>query len=170
MAAAPAILPLKMENVAIPIDLSAFVLTPECASDKAASRIAPITQPNYIGLRLDEALMRHDLTDHVENIKTDINTLGHVKQQNTTRAEREDMLKRMRELCHDFDEEDDEFSWPVGDEVVIGGVLQLDEDEPELDVDKNIECPDCEYRTNRRSNFSHTKFIKQIQSLRFIIL
>lgn len=66
MAAAPAILPLKMENVAIPIDLSAFVLTPECASDKAASRIAPITQPNYIGLRLDEALMRHDLTDHVD--------------------------------------------------------------------------------------------------------
>ena len=35
-------------------------------------------------------------------------------------------------------EEDDEFSWPAGDELVIGGVLQLDEDEPELDIDKNI--------------------------------
>jgi hypothetical protein len=46
--------------------LSAFVLSPECASADAKSRIAPITQPNYIGLRLDEALMRHDLTDHID--------------------------------------------------------------------------------------------------------
>ena len=61
------------------------------------------------------------------------------------------------------DEEDDEFSWPAGDELVIGGVLQLDEDEPELDIDKNIECPDCEYRTNRRSNFN--RHIKTVHNL-----
>ena len=59
------------------------------------------------------------------------------------------------------EEEEDEFSWPAGDdEDLIGGVLQLDEDEPELDADKNIECPDCEYRTNRRSNFNrHIKTV-----------
>ena len=61
------------------------------------------------------------------------------------------------------DEEDDEFSWPATDEEVIGGVLQLDEDETELDAEKNIECPDCEYRTNRRSNFN--RHIKTVHNL-----
>ncbi|KAF2994238.1 hypothetical protein E8E13_000317 [Curvularia kusanoi] len=56
----------NMENVVIPIDLSAFVLTPECANDSGPSRIAPIVQPNYVGLRLDEALMQHDLVDHID--------------------------------------------------------------------------------------------------------
>jgi hypothetical protein len=53
-----------MENIAIPIDLAAFVLTPSCCD--GISRIAPITQPNYIGLRLDESLIQHDLLDHVD--------------------------------------------------------------------------------------------------------
>ena len=62
------------------------------------------------------------------------------------------------------EEEDDEFSWPNGsEEEVFGGVLKLDEDEPELDADKNIECPDCEYRTNRRSNFN--RHIKTVHNL-----
>jgi hypothetical protein len=56
----------QMENIAIPIDLTAFVLTPECAESDGPARIAPITQPNYIGLRLDEALMQHDLVDHID--------------------------------------------------------------------------------------------------------
>jgi hypothetical protein len=56
----------QLENVAIPIDVSAFVLSPSCAAEGATSRIAPITQPNYVGLRLDEALMRHDLTDPID--------------------------------------------------------------------------------------------------------
>ncbi|KAF2001041.1 hypothetical protein P154DRAFT_562923 [Amniculicola lignicola CBS 123094] len=56
----------KMENVVVPIDLSAFVLTPECANNSGPARIAPIVQPNYIGLRLDEALMQHDLVEHID--------------------------------------------------------------------------------------------------------
>ncbi|KAF2257917.1 hypothetical protein CC78DRAFT_527127 [Lojkania enalia] len=56
----------QIENVAIPVNLSAFVLTPECANDLGPSRIGIIAQPNYMGLRLDEALMQHDLVDHVD--------------------------------------------------------------------------------------------------------
>jgi hypothetical protein len=56
----------QMENVAVPINLSAFVLTPECASSDGPARIGIISQPNYMGLRLDEALMQHDLVDHVD--------------------------------------------------------------------------------------------------------
>jgi hypothetical protein len=55
-----------MENVTIPIHLSAFVLTPECAESEGPDRIGILTQPNYMGLRLDEALMQHDLVDHVD--------------------------------------------------------------------------------------------------------
>jgi hypothetical protein len=55
-----------MENVAIPINLSAFVLTPECAASDGPARIGIISLPNYMGLRLDEALMQHDLVDHVD--------------------------------------------------------------------------------------------------------
>ncbi|KAK0108295.1 hypothetical protein ONS95_003111 [Cadophora gregata] len=55
-----------MENVAIPIHVSAFVLTPECAESDGPDRIGLLTQPNYMGLRLDEALMQHDLVDHVD--------------------------------------------------------------------------------------------------------
>ena len=53
-----------MENIVIPIDLTAFVLSPRCCDGK--SRIAPITQPNYMGLRLDESLIQHDVLDHVD--------------------------------------------------------------------------------------------------------
>src|SRR5947209_5509609 len=55
-----------MENVATPINLSAFVLTPECAASDGPARIGIISQPNYMGLRLDEALMQHDLVDDVD--------------------------------------------------------------------------------------------------------
>jgi hypothetical protein len=57
---------MQMENVAVPIDLSAFVLTPECADSDGPARIGIISQPNYLGLRLDEALMTHDLLDPVD--------------------------------------------------------------------------------------------------------
>jgi len=57
---------MTMENVAVPVDLTAFVLTPNLCDTDRLSRIGPITQPNYVGLRLDEALMRHDLVDHVD--------------------------------------------------------------------------------------------------------
>ncbi|KIX05658.1 uncharacterized protein Z518_03630 [Rhinocladiella mackenziei CBS 650.93] len=55
-----------IENVALPVDLTAFVLAPDLCNTDKTSRIGPITQPNYVGLRLDEALMRHDLVDHVD--------------------------------------------------------------------------------------------------------
>jgi hypothetical protein len=53
-----------MENIAVPIDVQAFALSPSCC--EGLSRIAPITQPNYLGLRLDESLMQHDVLDHVD--------------------------------------------------------------------------------------------------------
>lgn len=53
-----------MENIAIPIDLTAFALSPSCCDGQ--SKIAPITQPDYIGLRLDESLIQHDVLDHVD--------------------------------------------------------------------------------------------------------
>lgn len=56
--------PVVMENVTIPIDLTAFVLTPSCCD--GLSKIAPITQPDYIGLRLDESLIQHDVLDHAD--------------------------------------------------------------------------------------------------------
>ena len=54
-----------MDNLAIPIDLTAFALSPKCC-DEGLSRIAPLTQPNYIGLRLDESLIQHDILDHCD--------------------------------------------------------------------------------------------------------
>ena len=54
----------KLDNIALPIDLTAFVLTPSCCDGK--SKIAPITQPNYIGLRLDESLIQHDILEQVD--------------------------------------------------------------------------------------------------------
>lgn len=53
-----------MENITIPIDLTAFALSPSCCDGQ--SKIAPITQPDYIGLRLDESLIQHDVLDHVD--------------------------------------------------------------------------------------------------------
>lgn len=53
-----------MENIAIPIDLTAFALTPSCCD--GLSKIAPITRPDYIGLRLDESLIQHDVLDHAD--------------------------------------------------------------------------------------------------------
>jgi hypothetical protein len=53
-----------MENIAVPIDITAFALSPSCC--EGLSRIAPITQPDYIGLRLDESLIQHDVLDHVD--------------------------------------------------------------------------------------------------------
>jgi hypothetical protein len=54
-----------MENIIVPIDLTAFSLSPQCCDSKL-SQIAPITQPNYIGLRLDEHLIQHDVLEHVD--------------------------------------------------------------------------------------------------------
>lgn len=41
----------QMENIAIPIDLSAFVLTPECADSDGPARIGIISQPNFLGIK-----------------------------------------------------------------------------------------------------------------------
>jgi hypothetical protein len=53
-----------MQNVSIPINIDSFVLCEDsCNGD---SRIAPITQPNYMGLRLDSYLIQHDFLEHVD--------------------------------------------------------------------------------------------------------
>jgi hypothetical protein len=57
-------MPVAMETVSIPVNLDAFVLCEDsCNGD---SRIAPITQPNYLGLRLDSFLIRNDILEHVD--------------------------------------------------------------------------------------------------------
>ena len=53
-----------MENIAIPVDVTAFALSPKNCD--GLSRIAPITQPDYIGLRLDESLIQHDVLDQID--------------------------------------------------------------------------------------------------------
>jgi hypothetical protein len=59
-----------MEDVfCVPIALDAFCLTPYyCDGDDTLqpTRIAPITQPNYTGLRMDSQLLQHDVLDPVD--------------------------------------------------------------------------------------------------------
>ena len=60
-----------METVCIPADITAYALSPACcdqppAGQPALSRLAPITQPNYIGLQLKNSLIQHDVLDHVD--------------------------------------------------------------------------------------------------------
>jgi hypothetical protein len=51
-------------NICIPMHLDAFALSPDCC--RGPSSIAPYTQPNYTGLRLDTHLVQHDVLDHVD--------------------------------------------------------------------------------------------------------
>lgn len=55
-----------MTNIAVPVHLDAFALSPPCCDEGVASRIAPYTQPNYTALRLDSHLLQHDILDHVD--------------------------------------------------------------------------------------------------------
>lgn len=55
------------KTICIPCDLTAFALSPACAESKPdVARLAPITQPNYVGLQLNNALIQHDVLDHVD--------------------------------------------------------------------------------------------------------
>src|SRR5689334_6961700 len=62
-----------MENICIPINLDAFVLCEDSCNGE--SKIAPITQPNYVALRLDDSLIQHDLLDPI-----DLHNLGNAQQ------------------------------------------------------------------------------------------
>ena len=58
-------------TLAIPVDVTAYALSPPCAEappDDASprSRLAPLTQPNYIGLQLQNSLIQHDVLDHID--------------------------------------------------------------------------------------------------------
>src|SRR2546423_15676983 len=54
-----------MEKACLPINLDAFVLCEK--SCDGLSKIAPITQPNYVALRLDDNnLIQHDLLDPID--------------------------------------------------------------------------------------------------------
>jgi hypothetical protein len=51
----------------VPMDMDAFCLTVNLADDpKHTSRICPVTQPDYTGLRLKDAVLQHDILDHVD--------------------------------------------------------------------------------------------------------
>ncbi|KAJ4294659.1 hypothetical protein N0V88_004888 [Collariella sp. IMI 366227] len=60
-------------NLAIPIKLDAFVFNksvcngnPGDETNPPDAKIAPITQPNYTFLRLDDSLIQNDILDHVD--------------------------------------------------------------------------------------------------------
>ncbi|ORY16104.1 hypothetical protein BCR34DRAFT_137208 [Clohesyomyces aquaticus] len=54
-----------VDTVCVPMDVDAFVLNrPVCDSGEA--RIAPITQPDYLGLRPDKTQIRADILPHVD--------------------------------------------------------------------------------------------------------
>ncbi len=55
----------KLESVCLPINLDAFVLN-EAVCDKGLVKIAPITQPNYVSLRLDNSQIQHDILPHID--------------------------------------------------------------------------------------------------------
>ena len=58
--------------------------------------------------------------------------------------------------------EDDGFEWPESRE--FDNVLDFgEEEEPEMDGEKNIECIECEFKTNRRSNYN--RHIKTVHNL-----
>jgi hypothetical protein len=54
-----------LDTILVPIDLTAFVLSPPCF-DSSLSKIAPITQPNYIGLRINDFLIQHDVLEQID--------------------------------------------------------------------------------------------------------
>jgi sodium/hydrogen exchanger 3 len=54
---------------------------------------------------VDQAI--DDLRQHKSDLETDMETLSLIKTGESSRAERDELLVRLRELCHDFDDEDD---------------------------------------------------------------
>ncbi|KAK4040197.1 hypothetical protein C8A01DRAFT_35799 [Parachaetomium inaequale] len=54
-----------ISNVSLPMQVHAFILN-EAVADDPAALIAPITQPNYTFLRLDQQTIQADLLDHVD--------------------------------------------------------------------------------------------------------
>jgi hypothetical protein len=57
-----------LENVCIPINLDAFVLN-EPACESGLSRIAPITQPDYATLRLDNSIIQASFDPVVQDLR-----------------------------------------------------------------------------------------------------
>ncbi|CZR68331.1 uncharacterized protein PAC_18230 [Phialocephala subalpina] len=56
-----------LENICIPINLDAFILNqPVCETTGPAVLIAPITQPDYVALRLDNSVIQHDVLPAVD--------------------------------------------------------------------------------------------------------
>ena len=55
-----------MENISVPITLDAFTLCPDSCAAEADVKIAPITQPSYVGLRLDSSIIQHDVLPTVD--------------------------------------------------------------------------------------------------------
>ncbi|KAK0117084.1 hypothetical protein ONS96_012922 [Cadophora gregata f. sp. sojae] len=56
-----------LDNVCIPINLDAFVLNkPSCDTQGSTVLVAPITQPDYVGLRLDSSVIKHDVLPPID--------------------------------------------------------------------------------------------------------
>ncbi|KAF1950576.1 hypothetical protein CC80DRAFT_496806 [Byssothecium circinans] len=54
-----------LEHVCLPTNLDAFVLN-EAVCNSGLTRIAPITQPNYVSLRLDNHTIQHDVLPNID--------------------------------------------------------------------------------------------------------
>lgn len=68
---APPALPSPPSNVIVPLKLDAFVFNgPVCSGGPLDAKIAPITQPNYTFLRLEEFIVQNDILDHVDMHQT----------------------------------------------------------------------------------------------------
>ena len=59
-----------LDSLCLPINLDAYVLT-EAVCEGGKTRIAPITQPDYVSLRLDNSVIQHDVLPHVDLHSTD---------------------------------------------------------------------------------------------------
>jgi hypothetical protein len=56
---------MALSNVCLPMQLHAFILNGAVADDPEA-KIAPIAQPNYTFLRLNEQVIQNDILDHAD--------------------------------------------------------------------------------------------------------
>ncbi|EMD00389.1 hypothetical protein BAUCODRAFT_144067 [Baudoinia panamericana UAMH 10762] len=54
-----------MDNIALPVQLDAFILNKPVV-EEGETLIAPITQPDYVSLRLDAAVLQHDLLPAID--------------------------------------------------------------------------------------------------------
>ena len=90
-------------NILVPMDMDAFCLTASLAdAQNHTSRICPVTQPDYTGLRLKDAVLQHDILDHVDlhkstpaNFNPRLSDLGSTDPKTGTHVPRENRIGKV---------------------------------------------------------------------------